>query len=735
MFHVELVRLAELQIEQGNLKKAKQALTQALKYNPDYSWANLRMANLLLKENQVEYAEQYLGNTIKEDLKHDRNLRDAISILKGDIARFKGKYEQAIYDYDRVINPSTNLQILKSSLHKQLKILISVPCQDIIEKLIDKYFNIDEQIKICFIKLFYQISLKYRLTKHIKLINDKYTYLSNDLLSYRVNRLLVVGSFNQAYNLISDLDINHQDKKYHTLVLYAEINEFVGNKLLSIKCIKQALLIQNTVYLKIKKILLLAENEFPLAAEELKNLLLNCLNELKTDDFQLLLNNIKYKGSQLFEYVLKNYYLSSNESRCNSSLRNLCTEQEAILFIQQSLEDISRDKLDFNRVFYFLAHISLNSLLKREILIQIYNSTYDNCHWHFLFIDRLNKYISRNDIYYRNLVRTKVDIANIEKLKALFIVVLNSNNIGDTILYLYSLFELFNISSKQIVLITCFENKEIINLVKDNWIESIIYLTRQDITSRYCPCQEIRPVTPGNIVYLSQGGKDRLKVSTKDGIWSGNFLNFRRLNVSDYYLRIFNRSNKTSHPIQNSYYNFSRIIKNNASALSKEKTVTQDTVVIAPIANSLGYYYNLSEMNYLWVSIINCLTSAGFNVTLLKSNKESYKETDDLVQSIVKLCENQQKISELDLNVTDFVKYIENVGYFIGIRSGICDLINFVDSKQQKRLCIYPPQINYCCGLSTWISTNFLEYHLPEKYLTQLENVTFKTMSLLGLND
>ena len=82
MFHVELVKLAELQIEQGDFNKAQQSLTKALQYNPNYSWANLRMANLLLKENKIEYAEQHLANVLESNFDKDSNLKDAINILQ-----------------------------------------------------------------------------------------------------------------------------------------------------------------------------------------------------------------------------------------------------------------------------------------------------------------------------------------------------------------------------------------------------------------------------------------------------------------------------------------------------------------------------------------------------------------------------------------------------------------------------------------------------------------------------
>ncbi len=115
MFHLELVKLAELQIEQGDFHKAKQSLTKALQYNPSYSWANLRMANLLLKENKIEYVEKHLANVLELNFDKDSNLKEAINILQGDVHRFKGEYEQAIYYYDEVINSSNNIQILKSA--------------------------------------------------------------------------------------------------------------------------------------------------------------------------------------------------------------------------------------------------------------------------------------------------------------------------------------------------------------------------------------------------------------------------------------------------------------------------------------------------------------------------------------------------------------------------------------------------------------------------------------------
>ena len=730
MFHVELVKLAELQIEQGDLDKAKQTLTQALKYNPNYPWANLRMASLLLKDNEIKGAEQHLENTIKANIENDGNFRDAVIVLQGDVARFKGEYQKAIHYYDRVLSSSTNLQILKSALQKQLQILKSVYYHDT-ENLIGKYIQINEEITIFFITLFYQICKKYKLQKYITLINDKYTYLSDELLSYRVNNLIISGGFSQAYEIISAIDISLPDKKYQCMVLYAEINEFLGNTLLSIECLEQALAIQENISLRLKKILMLAEFEFDTATEKLRILLSHNLTEFKTEDFQLLLNNIKYKGSQLFEYVLEKYDITYNNSQGEDALPIFGIEYRAILVIQKYLTGISQNRLDINRVFQFLENVSLNSLLKREILIQIYNGRYNIPLEHFSFIDQLNEYISKSDIYYKQLILSRLNYSNQIDFNNLFIVVLNSTNIGDTILYLYSLFELCSLSEKKVILITCFENQDTINLVKGDWISSIIYLVRQDITSRYCPYQEIRPVLPGSITYLSQGGKDRLKVSTKDGVWWGNFLNFRRLNVVDYYLRKYHESHNSLCPPQSIHYSFSQIIKNNIASLSSEETKDEKIAVIAPIANSLGYYYNLSEMNYLWVSIIDCLIAAGFKVRVLKSNKESCKETDDLVQSIAKHCNNHHNVAELDLNIIDFVKYVESVDCFIGVRSGICDLINFVDNKHQKKLCIYPPKVNYCCGLANWKHSNFIEFHLPENYKIQIKKTTKEIYALL----
>ena len=732
MFHIEIVKLAELQIEQGDLNKAKQSLTKALQYNPNYSWANLRMANLLLKENTVEYAEQHLANVLKADIDKDSNLKDAINVLQGDIYRFKGEYEQAIYYYDEAISSSTNIQILKSALQKQLKILTSISCPDI-ENLIDKYFYINEEITIYLITFFYHICLKYNLSKYLELINHKYIYYSNDLLKYKINRLLVSGNFERAYDIVSHIDLENQDNKYQILVLYAEINEFIGNILLSIKCIEQALLIKKSINLEVKGILIMAEYDFNISVQKIKNLLLERLSEFETEDFQLLLNNIKYQGSQLFEYILEQKELSNNISNHSSSLGIPCIEHQAIFIIKKCLNDIKNNKLDIDMVFNFLENVKLNSLLKREILIQIYNATYNNLNDHILFIDYLNKFISNSDFYYQKIVQ-KQNSNNKINLNNSFVIVLNSSNIGDTILYLYSLFELSTISDKKIILITCFENRDIINLVKDNWIESIILLAKQDIIERYCPYQEVRPVLLGSITYLSQGGKDRLKVSTKDGVWFGNFLNFRRLNILDYYLRTSNKNYNNIGASQIIYYSFSQIIKNNVSIIYNAKNLAQNTVVVAPIANSLGYYYNLSEMSNLWISIVNYLTSAGFIVRLVKSNKEFCEETDDLVKCVVKHCSNHHQVAEIDMNLIDFIKYIETVDYFIGVRSGMCDLINFIDNKNQRRICIYPPKVNYCFGLSNWMENNFIEYQLPENYINQLQQITQEICSFLGIN-
>ena len=731
MFHLELVKLAELQIEQGDFHKAKQSLTKALQYNPSYSWANLRMANLLLKENKIEYVEKHLANVLELNFDKDSNLKEAINILQGDVHRFKGEYEQAIYYYDEVINSSNNIQILKSALQKQLKILTSIYCPDI-ENLIDKYFYINEEITTYFIAFFYQICTKYNLNKYLEIINNKYIYFSSDLLKYKINRLLVSGNFERAHALVSNINLKEQNDKYQSLVLYAEINEFLGNILLAIKCIEQALLIKKSINLEIKKILIMAEYNFKLSVEELNNLLLARLGEFETEDFQLLLNNVKYQGSQLFEHILYQKKLSNNILNQSSSLGTPCIEHKAILLIKKCLNDIKNHKLDIDMVFNFLESMQLNIFLKREILIQIYNATYNNLDYHLLFIDNLNKFISNSDLYYQKIVENQNDNHK-SKLSNLFIIVLNSINIGDTILYLYSLFELCTISDKKIILITCFENRDIINLVKDNWIESIIFLARQDIIERYCPYQEVRPVILGGITYLSQGGKDRLKISTEDGVWFGNFLNFRRLNILDHYLRTSNNNHNDIGASQITYYSFSQIIKNNSSIISKKKTLGQNTIVVAPIANSLGYYYNLSEMSCLWINLVNFLTSAGFMVRLVKSNKEFCKETEDLVKRVFQNCINHHQVSEIDMNLIDFIKYMETVDYFIGVRSGICDLISFIDNKNQRRICISPPKINYCFGLSKWIENNFIEYQLPENYLNQLQQITQEICSSLGI--
>jgi tetratricopeptide (TPR) repeat protein len=731
MFYVELVKLAELQIECGALDKAKQTLMQALKYNPDYSWANLRMASLFLKEDNIEEAKKYLIHTLRTNIENNIDLNDAVTILWGDIARFKGEYNRAIIFYDEVLSSSSNIQILKSTLQKQLQILISV-CHQETKELIEKYLNFDRELIISFIDLIYKICKRYNFQTYIELINNQYTYLSDELLSYRVNNLIISGSFSQAYNIISTIDVSHLDKKYQSMVMYAEINEFLGNKLLAIECLEKALSIRHNVTLKLKRILLLSEDRFNVAAEELRVLLANYLSEFTTKDWQLLLNNIKYNGADLFEYVVKKDDLIPSESNNENLGFIFSVEHRTVLIIHKYLNNIDENKLDLNQVFDFLKIENLNNLLKREILIQLYNGTYNITQEHFSFVESLNKHITRNDAYYRKLISIKLDHATQTELCNYSIVILNSTNIGDTILYLYSLFELYIYAKTNIILITCFENEDLINLVKGDWLGTIIYLSRQDITSRYCPYQEIRPVLPSNITYLSQGGKDRLQVSTKDGVWQGNFLNFRRLNVLDFYLRKHDIDQSFS-PCYDIHYRFSQILKSNLCSVytREQKYSEQKIVVIAPIANSLGYYFNLSEMNDFWVSLIDILTTASYKVKLLKSNKEVGKETNNLVYSITKYCKKHYNVSELDINLTDFVRYMESIDCFIGVRSGICDLISFLDSKNQKKMCIYPPNVNYCCGLSSWKYSNFIEYTLPNDYKVKIQKTTNEVYSLL----
>ena len=237
----------------------------------------------------------------------------------------------------------------------------------------------------------------------------------------------------------------------------------------------------------------------------------------------------------------------------------------------------------------------------------------------------------------------------------------------------------------------------------------------------------------GSISYLSQGGKDRLKISTRDGIWCGNFLNFRRLNVLDYYIKFCNNDKYKNYPLQKIQNAFSQIIKNNANELSNTQLSNKQTVVIAPIANSLGFYYNLSELTYLWVLLINYLASSGFIIKLVKSNGNFSQETDTIIQNIIKNSLHKNKLSELDLNIIDFTNCVQNADVFIGVRSGICDLINFIDSKTQKRLCIYPPKINYCFGLGEWGNKSFIEYELPENFKVKNEEVVMEILLLLNL--
>lgn len=724
--YIKLVKMAERAIGNNKIFEAKSFLTQALYINPSYTWAHLRIAQLFILDASFKKSHFHIEAAKFFDRENNSDLQSTLQLLQGHLCTLESDYEKAVAYYDTAITQSHNPSIVKTALQYQLKLLTSFNSVHI-EKLLKKYMCLNIQITTQEINWFVQLLKKYHIPEISNFLETHFVEYSLCLIQHKVEDYILTGRHGDALSIINSA----KDKlgNYWTTFLEAEVLESLGSNFLATRNFFAAAEYRSRSLLaSVKALLLLSKTDFFQASDLLGRLIISEINQFDNQVYELLLNNIKYCGYLIFENVLVSKL--SNLDLANQ--KNI--ECDILLYIKQILCESRNTHMLNNNYFYslfeYLEYVTVNVFLKKELLLQIHNNFYTDDFLYNSFNNQLCNFRSKSDIYYINIIKNKNNNL-IEKIDQFFIVILNCTNIGDTILYLLSLFELFKLSNNKLILITPIENSYLINLIEGNWIEEVIYMLKSDIVDYYCPFQEIRPVRKGVISYLSQGGRDRLKISTSDFVWSGNFLNFRRLNVVNYHLRKTLKENLLNFPLSSTITEFRELIQRNfRNCLFPQLSNSSKSVVISPLANSMAYFFNISTLTKLWQAIIHEFIEQGYHVYLVAANNTASTTIENYIKEISNPYEQENNFCILESEIQEFIGFSESCSIFIGLRSGLCDLLK-VSNIRTKKLCLYPPNLPYCYGLSHWKDNNFIEYELPNDYYNHIKNIVSVLFDLL----
>lgn len=101
------------------------------------------------------------------------------------------------------------------------------------------------------------------------------------------------------------------------------------------------------------------------------------------------------------------------------------------------------------------------------------------------------------------------------------------------------------------------------------------------------------------------------------------------------------------------------------------------TVLIAPLSHTYNSKYNTNEtFKNFWNDLCDCLNAKGFDIAI-----------NGLHKNLVCITNVKYKVVEVPL--IEIITFVEYSGFFIGMRSGLCDLLSF--AKCHKTV-VYPPE-------------------------------------------
>lgn len=242
------------------------------------------------------------------------------------------------------------------------------------------------------------------------------------------------------------------------------------------------------------------------------------------------------------------------------------------------------------------------------------------------------------------------------------------NNIGDNILATQAMVEWSQINKVPIIAILHHDQNSWLNEYFGKYFDDIIIRDKFNFPNE---CNYI-PVAPNNIVTLTQQGLPtrHIRFPFKQHYGAPYFSATRSCGDK------FNLSAKISPQAQ----------QRNQKIFDEYNLPIGKTVVISPESIAMDMFVRSNHLlKNFWQQMIIELQSAGFTPILNMSNTK---------QHII-----EHHIPKIHPPLSDIVSFVNQAGFFIGDRSGLCDLIRF--SQQAQKYCIYPIEyIDWCDDLA-----------------------------------
>lgn len=250
-------------------------------------------------------------------------------------------------------------------------------------------------------------------------------------------------------------------------------------------------------------------------------------------------------------------------------------------------------------------------------------------------------------------------------IESYLILILLQTNVGDTTGFLSILKSISEKYQKKIILFMA-DKPHLIDLYDLFKGEHIFHCYFVGINKYHVPELVMQPIKAGVPASVGIGPKQAIvpEKTSKDFKYTGCHFDIYKRNIG------LSSSAQISSP-EVSHFHKTQAIEN----FKNYKLCHKNTVLIAPLSNSVDRTYKTNEIFKLfWQDVYIFLRKNGFNIALNGVNRGELSLTSD-------------DYTVVDIPLSQIIPFVEYGGFFIGARSGLCDLLGFAQCHKKV---IYP---------------------------------------------